>query len=82
MLALPVGLWVLPGATTSQMRRGEYKKNGRNSSWVPISQVDGRKGHFVRRGVLRVQCEVSLQHKPQGPGRDPGNRYVLCSRDA
>ena len=68
--SMDLALWPWPVATTFQMRRGEYN-NAINSSWVPISQVDGQREAFVRRGVLRVHCKVyNINHRIRC------NRYV------
>ena len=59
-------LWVLPGATTSQMRRGEHNNNARNSTYVSISQVDGRKEEVLSGEVCYMFSATCTTEITQG----------------
>ena len=53
-----LALWVLPGVTTSQMRAESTTTTQEIVARCQSPRYSGGGGHFVRRGVVHVQCEV------------------------
>ena len=75
-----LALRVLPVATIFQMRRGEHN-NVRNRGWIPISQVDERRGAVLSGEMcymFGVRCTTEVAQGQTQQMRMMFDRCMCC----